>query len=129
MHTFDGSQHTEKAEEHLREVYDQFDMDGEGINADEIHNIMLKVDPDVTQEEANQIFKETDSDGSGRINFDEFHDAVLGATGDQTEHASGQSHSKSHMHLLVKVPAIRYESRHIVLSSRFTADLQQISVI
>jgi hypothetical protein len=106
MHTFDGSQHDDTAEQHLKDIFEEFDREGNGINAEDIWTVMKKVDGEVTQEEAEEMFRETDKDNSGTIEWTEFHDAALGETAnsekpDHDRHG-GLARGKSHMHMLVK---------------------------
>ena len=65
-------------------VFDQIDEDRSGhICADEIKSLLVKLDLDASDEEANALFKYLDVDGSGEISLDEFlpwyEDAVVAA--------------------------------------------------
>ena len=66
----------EEATAHLRELYDQFDTDGDGIELDEVRKIVLKIDPTTAPSDIEALFKKADSDGSGQIDFAEFHAAA-----------------------------------------------------
>ena len=61
---------------HVRELFDRFDTDGEGVKLDEVTVILAEIDPAITADQAAIIFKEADLDGSGIIDYDEFFVAV-----------------------------------------------------
>eukprot|EP01045_Picozoa_sp_COSAG04_P010697 COSAG04_NODE_661_length_11448_cov_24.495903_2_plen_138_part_00 len=66
----------EEAAADLRELYEQFDTDGDGIQLDEVQKIVLKIEPSTASEDVERLFKKADADGSGHIDFEEFHAAV-----------------------------------------------------
>ena len=67
---------SEEARAHVKELFDRFDEDGNGIEPAEVAKILTELDPDTTEEDAAALFKAADSDGSGVIDFDEFFAAV-----------------------------------------------------
>jgi hypothetical protein len=73
---------SESAEEHLRELYEQFDVDGTGIDVDEVYKIVRKVDPATPDQEIEAMFKKADSDGGGKVDYAEFRAAVIDANVD-----------------------------------------------
>jgi len=70
---------SEEAQQHLKELFDDFDADGDGVEVEEVTKILQKIDPTATLEQAQEIFDVADSDGSGVIDFMEFQAAVSGA--------------------------------------------------
>ena len=65
----------------LRKIYAEFDEDGEGIVVGQVQAIAEKLQLLVSKDEIESMFVDADSDGSGRMNFDEFcaaFDANLG---------------------------------------------------
>lgn len=54
----------EQREAEARELFAQFDVDGDGIELEEIAKIVERIDPHVTAEEIQTIFDEADTDGS-----------------------------------------------------------------
>jgi len=66
----------EEAIADLRELYEQFDTDGDGIQLEEVQAIVTKIDPTTASEDVEALFKKADADGSGHIDFEEFHAAV-----------------------------------------------------
>eukprot|EP01051_Picozoa_sp_SAG22_P005755 SAG22_NODE_353_length_11812_cov_58.910783_4_plen_1161_part_00 len=62
---------------HLRAVFNKFDVDGSGIELDEIRAVVEEVDPSYGDDDVQALFKKADRDGSGVIDFDEFHAAAL----------------------------------------------------
>ncbi|KAF7726713.1 hypothetical protein EC973_008487 [Apophysomyces ossiformis] len=60
-------------EQELREAFDAFDRDGDGvINAIELRSMMQKLGDRITEEEAEQMIKDVDENNDGVVNFDEF---------------------------------------------------------
>eukprot|EP01045_Picozoa_sp_COSAG04_P011835 COSAG04_NODE_775_length_10405_cov_20.166214_5_plen_181_part_00 len=66
----------EEAVADLRELYEQFDTDGDGIELEEVQAIVHKIEPTTASEDVEALFKKADADGSGHIDFEEFHAAV-----------------------------------------------------
>ena len=61
------------AEEHLRDVFDLFDVDGSGyIDRDDMRLLMKRLAQDLTDGEITSIMEEVDTDGDGKISFEEF---------------------------------------------------------
>ena len=56
----------------LKEVYDQFDPDGDGITIEELEQAMISWGQSPTQKELEEMMAKADSDGSGVIDFTEF---------------------------------------------------------
>ena len=72
----------EEAVADLRELYEQFDTDGTGIKLEEVQAIVAKIDPTAASEDVKALFKKAGADGSGHIDFEEFHAAVSADAGD-----------------------------------------------
>ncbi|GAB2294649.1 hypothetical protein Dimus_028845 [Dionaea muscipula] len=61
------------AEEELREAFQVFDKDQNGyISPNELKHVMVNLGEKLTDEEAEQMIKEADSDGDGLVNYDDF---------------------------------------------------------
>ncbi|CBI33828.3 unnamed protein product, partial [Vitis vinifera] len=72
-------------EEQLRQLFRMFDRDGNGyITAAELAHSMAKLGHALTAEELTGMIKEADTDGDGRINFEEFSQAITSAAFDNS---------------------------------------------
>ncbi|KAE9614233.1 putative serine/threonine-protein phosphatase with EF-hands [Lupinus albus] len=72
-------------EEQLRELFRMFDRDGNGyITAAELAHSMAKLGHALTCEELSGMIKEADTDGDGRISFQEFSQAITSAAFDNS---------------------------------------------
>ncbi|XP_010273771.1 PREDICTED: probable calcium-binding protein CML18 [Nelumbo nucifera] len=70
-------------EEQLQKLFQIFDRDGNGyITAAELAHSMAKLGHALTVEELTGMIKEADTDGDGRINFQEFAQAITSAAFD-----------------------------------------------
>ena len=59
-----------------------FDRDGNGfISAGELRHVLNNLDEPVTDDEANEIIEEADTDGDGQINYEEFVRMITGEMG------------------------------------------------
>jgi Ca2+-binding EF-hand superfamily protein len=57
----------------LRMTFDSCDLNGDGfINPEEFHALLIKLDGDVSREEAQLDFDVADTEGDGYIGFKEF---------------------------------------------------------
>ncbi len=72
--TTQGDENTMR--EHVKELFERFDQDHAGISIDELSQIVREIDPDQTDNEIKAIFDATDSKHTGRIDFEEFFEAV-----------------------------------------------------
>ena len=68
------------------ELFNLFDMDGDGICKDEVVQIAKRISPDATDKDIDSLFTMADVDGSGHIDFDEFYTAAYSQS---SEHDSG----------------------------------------
>ena len=66
----------DELKDQLREVYEQFDPDGNGITIEELEGAMISWGQNPTQEELKEMMDRADQDGSGVIDFDEFVDLM-----------------------------------------------------
>ncbi|XP_028754704.1 probable calcium-binding protein CML17 [Neltuma alba] len=72
-------------EEQLKQLFSMFDRDGNGfITAAELAHSMAKLGHALTAEELTGMIKEADSDGDGRISFQEFSQAISSAAFDNS---------------------------------------------
>ena len=76
----DGDFASAKVEAHLRELFEEFDTDGTGIELTELQAMVRKINSNTSDEEAHALFQAVDTDGTGTIDFDEFHKAVAAKT-------------------------------------------------
>ncbi|PUZ39942.1 hypothetical protein GQ55_9G384100 [Panicum hallii var. hallii] len=71
------------SEDQLRKLFSIFDRDGNGfITAAELAHSMAKLGHALTVKELTGMIKEADTDGDGRINFQEFSRAITAAAFD-----------------------------------------------
>ncbi|RCH96684.1 hypothetical protein CU098_002856, partial [Rhizopus stolonifer] len=62
----------------LQEAFKVFDADGNGvIDREELHKVMSSLNETLTEEELDAMIKEADSNGDGKISFEEFK-AMMG---------------------------------------------------
>ena len=76
MHIDKGADTPEEEMEEMREVFKKFDVDGEGVTQEEVRAIVDKIDPSISDDQVEILFKAADTDGGGRIDFEEFHAAA-----------------------------------------------------
>jgi hypothetical protein len=80
--TFIYSMSRTKDERQLRELFKQFDKDGNGITVDEVVAMAEKVNASAPRDEnIETMFADADTDKSGRMNFAEFQAAFDGHLG------------------------------------------------
>lgn len=73
------------SEEQLRQLFRMFDRDGNGfITAAELAHSMAKLGHALTAEELTGMIREADTDGDGRISFQEFSQAITSAAFDNS---------------------------------------------
>merc|ERR1712071_311631 len=57
----------------IREAFRIFDRDGNGfISAEELKSLMTSLGEKLTEKEVNEMIREADVDGDGRVNYEEF---------------------------------------------------------
>ncbi|CAN1131853.1 Calmodulin-like protein 8 [Linum perenne] len=57
----------------LKEAFKVFDRDQDGfISPNELREVMMDLGEKLTEAEAEQMIREADSDGDGKVNYDEF---------------------------------------------------------
>ncbi|KAK9076029.1 hypothetical protein SSX86_004361 [Deinandra increscens subsp. villosa] len=72
-------------EDQLKQLFKMFDRDGNGyITAAELAHSMAELGHALTAEELTGMIKEADTDGDGRINFQEFSRAITSAAFDNS---------------------------------------------
>ncbi|XP_020598131.1 calmodulin-like protein 8 [Phalaenopsis equestris] len=65
-------------EDELKEVFKVFDRDQNGfISAAELKNVLISLGEKLTDEEAEQMIKEADFDGDGRVNYNDFVQTMM----------------------------------------------------
>ncbi|XP_069110927.1 calmodulin-like [Argopecten irradians] len=68
-----NKQCTEDQTQELQEAFRIFDVDGDGmITADELRHVMLNLGEKLTNDQVDDMIKEADIDGDGKINYEEF---------------------------------------------------------
>ncbi|UJR25306.1 hypothetical protein I4U23_006657 [Adineta vaga] len=66
-------------ERELREVFRVFDKNGGGIiDVADLKMIFEAIDPDMPEDEIEQIISEVDEDGSGTVDYEEFYKLMTG---------------------------------------------------
>ena len=65
----------ENSEEEIREAFQVFDKDGNGVvTPNELRNVLHHIGEKLTDEEIDEMINEADMDGDGTINYEEFVD-------------------------------------------------------
>ncbi|XP_075537461.1 neo-calmodulin-like isoform X2 [Dermacentor variabilis] len=60
-------------DEEIREAFKVFDRNGDGyVSAAELRHVMTTMGEKLSHEEVDEMIREADQDGDGRINYDEF---------------------------------------------------------
>ena len=63
----------ENSEEEIREAFQVFDKDGNGVvTPNELRNVLHHIGEKLTDEEIDEMINEADMDGDGTINYEEF---------------------------------------------------------
>ncbi|CAN1270887.1 Calmodulin-like protein 8 [Linum perenne] len=63
----------ENVGDELKEAFKVFDRDQDGfISPNELREVMMDLGEKLTEAEAEQMIREADSDGDGKVNYDEF---------------------------------------------------------
>ncbi|CAN6287034.1 unnamed protein product [Urochloa humidicola] len=66
------------SEENLREAFSVIDKDQDGyISATELRQVMTNLGEKVTDQEVEEMMREADTDGDGRVSFEEFKRRML----------------------------------------------------
>lgn len=63
---------TDEQLEELKQAYDMFDKDGDGISKEELEDAMKTFGKAPTPDELDEMMRNADEDGSGTIDFEEF---------------------------------------------------------
>lgn len=65
-------------EDELKEVFKVFDREQNGfISATELKHVLISLGEKLTDEEAEQMIKEADFDGDGKVNYDDFVQTMM----------------------------------------------------
>ena len=65
--------------EELKEAFRIYDKEGNGyITTDVLKEILREIDPELTEDDLDNIIEEVDEDGSGTLDFDEFQEMMMG---------------------------------------------------
>ena len=75
-HALHGEDSPEEVRASTLAVYEKFDRDGDGISLDEVKQIVMQIDPTVSDESVKVLFDNADTHNSGLIDFEEFLAAV-----------------------------------------------------
>jgi calmodulin len=60
-------------DEEIREAFKVFDKNGDGfIESSELRQVMQSLGEKLTEEEVEDMIREADADGDGRVNYQEF---------------------------------------------------------
>lgn len=60
-------------DDEISAAFKMFDIDENGyISTDELQSVLMRIDKNITMAEINAMIRETDTDGDGFINFEEF---------------------------------------------------------
>lgn len=87
-----------KKQQELKEAFDAFDHDGDGvINATELYAMMEKLGDKVSKEEANRMIQEADKDKDGVIDFNEFS-VMMGVQPPETPASPTSPSCEKHHH-------------------------------
>ncbi|RZF38194.1 hypothetical protein LSTR_LSTR005555 [Laodelphax striatellus] len=66
-------------EQELREAFRLYDKEGYGyITTDVLREILLELEPDMSDEDLDNMIDEIDADGSGTVDFEEFMEVMTG---------------------------------------------------
>lgn len=66
------------SEEEIKEAFKVFDRDNNGyISAAELRHVMTSIGEKLTDDEVDEMIREADGDGDGRINYQEFVQLML----------------------------------------------------
>lgn len=72
-----GEDTPEETREHALSMYNKFDKNNDGIDLSEVKNIVMQIDPDVSDASVKKLFDAADTHNSGSIDFEEFLAAVM----------------------------------------------------
>merc|ERR1711976_345841 len=69
----------EQMREELKEAFRIYDKEGNGyITTDTLKEILHEIDPELTDDDLDNIIEEVDEDGSGTLDFEEFQEMMMG---------------------------------------------------
>jgi len=78
---------SEEEIENLKSTFSVYDIDGDGfITAKELNTLMRSIDQECSLEECEKIIGRVDSDGDGRIDFEDFRIMMMGSHHNRVEH-------------------------------------------
>ncbi|KAH6939958.1 hypothetical protein HPB50_022839 [Hyalomma asiaticum] len=64
---------SDEVDEEIREAFKVFDRNGDGfVSAAELRHVMTTMGEKLSHEEVDEMIREADQDGDGRINYEEF---------------------------------------------------------
>jgi len=67
------------SEADIKEAFDAFDADGSGaITGEEIKKVCEALGVDASGAEVNELIAQADTDGDGKIQYEEFKSAIMG---------------------------------------------------
>jgi len=76
---FLGQEDAEAVQQELREAFRLYDKEGNGyINVSDLRDILRALEPNLSEDELDEMIAEIDTDGSGTVDFDEFMEMMTG---------------------------------------------------
>ena len=90
----------EENKQRVQRIFDRFDIDGDGVELEEVFQIVAAIDPTIESDRVVALFNEADTDDGGSIDFAEFYHAVTKAPDPTKKKKKG--HKKLDLAILVK---------------------------
>ncbi|RRT53688.1 hypothetical protein B296_00029229 [Ensete ventricosum] len=84
------------AERVLREAFDVYDLDGNGlISAEELHRVMSRLGEKCSVKDCSRMIRPVDADGDGNVNFEEFKKMMANGVGRESSASDPNGPSSS----------------------------------
>lgn len=75
----------EENRENAKEIFDRIDLDGNGLELNEVAAVVREIDEAVSDAEIDALFSVADTDDSGVISFEEFYTAISTSSNEVTK--------------------------------------------